>query len=153
MEIMLSILRKGQLHCTFQYFSSMSAMVIMIYLTHYDVIKWRHFPRYWPFVRGIHLSPVNSPHKGQWRGALMFSLICLWINCWVNNGGAGDLRRYRHWNAVLFFHVCHGQWYIWWRPSSRQQRKNGNERPVDMETAYKTHGSRYFLMSNDLVLN
>ena len=41
-----------------------------------DVIKWKQFPRYWPFVRGIHRSPVNSPHKGQWRGALMFSLIC-----------------------------------------------------------------------------
>ena len=50
---------------------------------HDDVIKWKHFPRYWPFVRGIHRSPVNSPHKGQWRGALMFSLICAWINDWV----------------------------------------------------------------------
>ena len=28
------------------------------------------------FVRGIHRSAVNSPHKGQWRGALMFSLTC-----------------------------------------------------------------------------
>ena len=43
---------------------------------HDDVIKWKHFPRNWPFVRGIHRSPVNSPHKGQWRRALMFSLIC-----------------------------------------------------------------------------
>ena len=43
---------------------------------HDEVIKWKHFPRYWPFVRGIHRWPVNSPHKGQWRGALMFSLIC-----------------------------------------------------------------------------
>ena len=43
---------------------------------HDDVIKWKHFPRYWPFVRGIHRSPVNSPHKGHWRGTLMFSLIC-----------------------------------------------------------------------------
>ena len=62
---------------------------------HDDVIKWKHFPRYWPFVRGIHRSPVNSPHKGQWHGALMFSLICTRINGWVNNGEAGDLRRYR----------------------------------------------------------
>ena len=62
---------------------------------HDDVIKWKHFPRYWSFVRGIHRSPVISPHKGQWRGALMFSLICVWINGWVNNGEAGDLRRYR----------------------------------------------------------
>ena len=43
---------------------------------------------------GIHRSPVNSPHKGQWRGALMFSLIYAWINSWVNNREAGDLRRH-----------------------------------------------------------
>ena len=43
---------------------------------HDDVIKWKHFPRHWPFVRGKHRSPVNSPQKDQWRGALMFSLIC-----------------------------------------------------------------------------
>ena len=60
-----------------------------------DVIKWKHFPRYWPFVRGIHRSPVISPHKGQWRGALVFSLICARINGWVNNGDVGDLRRPR----------------------------------------------------------
>ena len=68
---------------------------------HDDVIKWKHFPRYWPFVRGIHRSPVNSPHKGQWRGALMFSLICAWINEWVNNREAGDLRRHRAHNDVI----------------------------------------------------
>ena len=62
---------------------------------HDDVIKWKHFPRYWPFVRGIHRSPANSPHKGQSRGAVMFSLICVWINVWVNNRKAGDLRHYR----------------------------------------------------------
>ena len=61
---------------------------------HDDVIKWKHFPRYWPFVRGILRSPVNSLHKGQWRGALIFSSICVWINSWVNNRDAGDLRRY-----------------------------------------------------------
>ena len=61
---------------------------------HDDVIKWNHFPRYWPIVCGINRSPVNSPHKGQWRGALMFSLICAWINAWVNNREAGHLRRH-----------------------------------------------------------
>ena len=68
---------------------------------HDDVIKWKHFPRYRTFVRGIHRSPVNSPHKGQWRGALMFSLICVCINGWVNNREAGDLRRYRAHNDVI----------------------------------------------------
>ena len=41
-------------------------------IIHDDVIKWKHFPRYWPFVRGIHRSPVNSRRKGQWNGALIF---------------------------------------------------------------------------------
>ena len=59
---------------------------------HDDVIKWKHFRRYWPFVRGIHRSPVNSSHKGLWRGALMFSLICARTNGWVNNRDASDLR-------------------------------------------------------------
>ena len=40
---------------------------------------WRHqmehFPRYWPFVRGIHRSPVESPHKGQWLGAFGFFFV------------------------------------------------------------------------------
>ena len=40
-------------------------------------------------------SPVNSPHKGQWHGALMFSLICPWINGWVNNRKDDYLRRHR----------------------------------------------------------
>ena len=31
------------------------------------------------------------PHKGQWRGALMSSLICVWINGWENKRKAGDL--------------------------------------------------------------
>ena len=71
---------------------------------HDDVIKWKHFPRYWPFVRIIHRSPVNSPHKGQWRRALMFSLICVWINGWVNNREAGDLRRYRaHYDVFVMW--------------------------------------------------
>ena len=61
---------------------------------HDDVIKWKHFPRNWPFVWGIHRSPVNSPHKGQWRAALMFTLICVWINGCVNNREAGNVRRY-----------------------------------------------------------
>ena len=66
-----------------------------LFLFHDDAIKWKHFPCYWPFVRGIHRSPVNSPHKGQWRGALMSSLIYAWINGWVNNREAGDLGRHR----------------------------------------------------------
>ena len=75
---------------------------------HDDVIKWKHFPRYRPFVQGIHRSPVNSPHKGHWRGAMMVSLICVWINGWVNNREAGDLRCYRAYYDVIVM-SCHSQ--------------------------------------------
>ena len=88
---------------------------------HDDVIKWKHFPRYWPFVREIHRSPVNSPHKGQWRGTLMFSLICHWIKGWVNNHEAGDLRRHQaHYDVIVMtkFLVSGRQW-IWAKFSSR----------------------------------
>ena len=75
---------------------------------------WRHqmetFSALLAFVRGLHRSPVNSPHKGQWRVALMFSLICDRINSWVNNREAGDLRRYlTHYDVtVMVWHYC------WW---------------------------------------
>ena len=78
--------------------------------THDDVIKWKHFPRYWPFVRGIDRSPVNSPHKGQWRGTSMCSLICDWINDWANNRDAGDLIPYRtHYYVTVMVFRC----FLW----------------------------------------
>ena len=55
-----------------------------------------------PFCAGNSPVPVNSPHKGQWRGALMFSLICVWINGWVSNRDAGDFRRHRcHYDVIV----------------------------------------------------
>ena len=79
--------------------------VLLSRYSHDDVIKWKHFPRYWPFVRGIHLSPVNSAHKGQRRGALMFFFIYARINSWVNTGEAGDLRRHdAHYDGIAVFY-------------------------------------------------
>ena len=88
--------------CVYQFTCSALAWSCAPNQIHDDVIKWKHFPRYWPFVRGIHRSPVNSPHKGQWRRALMYSLIRAWINGWVNNREAGDLRRYcDHYDVIV----------------------------------------------------
>ena len=80
---------------------------------HDDVIKWKHFPRYWPFVRGIHRPPANSLHKGQWRGTLMFYLICA-LNKRLNNQSGGwwfetpTRSLWRHCNVLIgscdFFH-------------------------------------------------
>ena len=87
---------------------------LLLCITHDEVIKWKHFPRYWPFVRRIHRSPVNSPNKGQWRRALMFSLICARINAWVNNSKAGDLRRkHAHYDVtVMQSSRKHGLWEV-----------------------------------------
>ena len=63
--------------------NQMLAAVIIV--NHDDVIPMENFPRYWSFTWGIQRSLVNSPHNGQWRGALMFYLICAWTNCWANN--------------------------------------------------------------------
>ena len=109
----------------------------------HDVIKWKHFPRYWTFVRSIHRSPIDSPNKSQWRGAFVFSLIRAWKSGSANNRNAGDLRRHRtqydvtvmcnssrnvqnavsNWNTC--FHkicwrlnlcLCRALWdIVWWR--------------------------------------
>ena len=113
------------------------------HVSHDDVIKWKHFPRSRKMrsVRRMH-SPVNSPHKGQWRGALIFSFICVWINGWANNREAGDLRRHRpHYDVTAMCidankeaiiqtqvpcHACRGQRVepsTRWNPGSAPQNK------------------------------
>ena len=80
--------------------------VLNMLKNHDAVIKWRHFPHNWSFVRGIHQWPVDSLHKGHGRGALVFSLICTWRNVWAKNRDAGDFKTlsrslWRHCNETL----------------------------------------------------
>ena len=72
--------------------------------TYDDVIKWKHFPRYWSFVREIHRSPLNSAHKSQWGGFLMFSLIC-----------------------ALNKHLSKHSWGWWFKTPSRSLWRHCNE--------------------------
>ena len=75
---------------------------------HDDVIKWKHFSRYWPFVQGIHRSPANSSHTGQWRRALIFSLIFAWINSWENSCEGVDLRHHcAHYDVTIMLLWVH----------------------------------------------
>ena len=93
----------------FRFFENIDRILTALHCIHDDVIKWKHLPRYWAFVRGSHRSPVNSPHTGQLREALMFSLICVWTNGWVNNREAGDLRRYHvHYDVTVISNFIHG---------------------------------------------
>ena len=94
-------------------YNRQSAVISNHLTSHDDVIKWKHFPRYWPFVRGIHRLPVHSPHIGQWRGASMFPLIYAWINVWANNREAGDLRHHRAHYDVTLICISSLKNYIW----------------------------------------
>ena len=77
---------------------------------------WRHQME--TFSALLALWAGNSPvtvDKGQWRGALMFYLICAWINGWVNNLGAGDLRRHRgQYDVIVMIYdvVAVGEFYL-----------------------------------------
>ena len=92
---------------TFKMITSLSAEIILKYCW----IDLQHdFPRYWPLVRGIHRSPLNSPHKGQWLGALMFSLIRAWTNGSVSNRDIGDPRRHRaHYDVTIMLRLGCGE--------------------------------------------
>ena len=82
------------------------------YDPHFHVTPWcRHqmktlsaLPGYWPFVRGIHRSPMNSPLKGQWRGALMCFDTRLNKRLSKQSGGLGfktpSRPSWRHCNAI-----------------------------------------------------
>ena len=80
-EQMTPVTNVNHLYCRHIVFLTFVVVVIIVNV-HCAIIalliySWwmKHFPRYWPLVRGIRLSPVNSPHKGQWRGALMFFFL------------------------------------------------------------------------------
>ena len=119
---------------------------------HDDVIKWKHFPRYWSFVRGIHRSPVNSPHKGQWRGALMFSLICVWINGWVNNREAGDLRRYlAHYDVIVMCVSKLG--HHWFRKKSAACLVPSHYKNYSSRTVSQTRNKLRWKLNRNIGLN
>ena len=86
---------------------------------------WRHQMETFSALQALYAGkspvPVNSPHKGQWRGALMFSLICVWMNGWVNIREAGDLRRHRgHYNVNVMLIAATGLVVILKLDSSRR---------------------------------
>ena len=76
---------------------------------------------------GIHRSPVNSPHKGQWRGALRFSLICAWTDSCANNGDAGGLRRHRtHYDVIVMISRVYVRRHRYLQWPTRQQILSGS---------------------------
>ena len=76
---------------------------------------WRHqmetFSALLALLWGNHRSSVNSPHKGQWRIDLMCSLTCAWINGWVNNREAGELRLHcAHYDIIVMTAIISILW-------------------------------------------
>ena len=104
----------------------------MILAVHDDVLKWKHFPRYWPFVWGIHRSPVFSLTKASDAELWCSSLICGWTNVWVNNWVASDLGRHcAHYDViVIIMAVC-----------ARRDKKHWSSGPrLNIKTVLSTYG-------------
>ena len=90
---------------------------------------WRHQ------LETIDRSPVDSPHDDQWRGALMFSVICAWTSGWANNRDSCDFRRHRaHYNVIVMHIICIGRSgdnficneQLPWYPFPMMTSSNGN---------------------------
>ena len=81
--------------------------------------------------------PVNSPQNGQWRGTLMFSLICAWTNGWINHRDDGDMRRHpAHYDVTVMWIICE-RWRIL---------------TGDIQLVYLWHGSNVQQWSDDGML-
>ena len=72
--------------------------------THFMMTSWnRNIFRVTGHLCGEFTGPRWIPRtKAQWRRALMLSLICVWINGWVNNRETGDLKSHRdHYDVIV----------------------------------------------------
>ena len=107
---------------------------------HDDVIKWKQFSALLVICAGNSTVPGEFPHKGRWRGALMFSLICVWINGWVNNGEAGDLRRYRaHYDVTVMIDISLLVLCVF--IFCRYQTKHSSDTLIKLHEAYEVYKS------------
>ena len=73
---------------------SASRVLYIVCWTGSQILTWswcRQMETYSALLTLYEGDPLDSPHKGQWRGALMFSLICAWTNGWANSRDTGDL--------------------------------------------------------------
>ena len=113
LQLCMNIYKQKSIRCSY-------LGMLWLQQIHDDVIKWKHVPRYWPFVRGIHRWPVDSLHKSHWHGALMYSVICAWTNNWANNRDAGDLRRHwAHYDVIVTQMLSWELRYSWGRADRR----------------------------------
>ena len=92
-------------HCTSILIVSWCTKLVYHRLDHLWQSWWRHqleiFSGLWAFLRGIHRSPVNCPHKYPQCGFFKF---CDWTNDWANNRDAVDLRRHHaHYDVTVMF--------------------------------------------------
>ena len=131
--------------CIVTFIISAQSFIVTDCLLSIAIMRW---------LPAVAVSPVNSPHKSQWRGALMFSLICVWINDWVNNCEAGDLRRYRAHYDVIVMSSLDLQWvtkpllesmraYFWSDPWKPQWNVNKNTTKFMCENWLKISSATY----------
>ena len=80
--------------------------LVYLWNTFVHMSWWRHLMETYSALLaiGARNSPMNFPHKGQWRGALILSLICAWLNGRVINREVGDLIHYHaHCDIIIMY--------------------------------------------------
>ena len=97
-----------------------SSFHFSVYLTavqsrsnHDHVIKWKHFPHYWPFVRGIH-GHRWIPRTKASDAEFWFLFDLRWANSWASNRYAGGLKRYRAHYDVTVMYAQYSPKYAQW---------------------------------------
>ena len=87
--------------------SAREGLISVSVFYHYDATQWKRFLRHGPFVREIHRSPLDSPHKGPVTWTLMFPLMLAETNCWINHRVAGDSGRHdAHFDVIFMPDRC-----------------------------------------------
>ena len=85
--------------------NDLSDFSFQIWIRSYSI----YIPLHMIIICSIDTDIVFSLHICQWRGALMFSLICGSTNGWANNRDAANLRRHRsHYDVTVM--TLRGKW-------------------------------------------
>ena len=67
------------------------------WVTYYcDVMIWKHFPHYWPFVRRIHRSPANQTGLVMWCFGFHFIMLNRLLN-----------KQYDDWRFETHWRCCY----------------------------------------------